>query len=78
MQETQVQSLGREAPLEEGMATHSSIHSCLQNPMDRGAWRAAVHRVAQSQITTEATKQQQHIHFFFTFQTNQLTKLQFI
>ena len=25
MQETQVQSLGREAPLEEGMATHSSI-----------------------------------------------------
>ena len=25
MQETWVQSLGREAPLEEGMATHSSI-----------------------------------------------------
>ena len=25
MQETQVQSLGREDPLEEGMATHSSI-----------------------------------------------------
>ena len=22
----------------------------LQNPMDRGAWQAAVHRVAQSQI----------------------------
>ena len=23
--------------------------SCLENPMDRGAWRATVHRVAQSQ-----------------------------
>ena len=22
--------------------------SCLENPMDRGAWQAAVHRVAQS------------------------------
>ena len=24
--------------------------SCLENPMDRGAWRATVHRVAQRQI----------------------------
>ena len=24
-------------------------HSCLENPMDRGAWRAKVHRVAKSQ-----------------------------
>ena len=24
-------------------------YSCLENPMDRGAWRATVHRVAQSQ-----------------------------
>ena len=23
-------------------------HSCLENPMDRGAWQATVHRVAQS------------------------------
>ena len=23
-------------------------HSCLENPMDRRAWRATVHRVAQS------------------------------
>ena len=28
--------------------------SCLENPMDRGAWRAAVHRVAESDAT-EAT-----------------------
>ena len=24
-------------------------YSCLENPMDRGAWRAVVHRVTQSQ-----------------------------
>ena len=24
-------------------------YSCLQNPMDRGAWRATVHMVAKSQ-----------------------------
>ena len=29
------------------MATHSSI--CLENPMDGGAWQAAVHGVAKSQ-----------------------------
>ena len=44
----QVQSLGQEDPLEEGMATHSSILA-WGIPMDRGAWRATVHGVAQSQ-----------------------------
>ena len=39
---------GSEDPLEEGMATHSSILA-LGNPLDRGAWRATVHRVSQSQ-----------------------------
>ena len=24
-------------------------YSCLENPMDRGAWQATIHRVAQSQ-----------------------------
>ena len=60
IQETRVQSLGREDLLQKGMATHSSIlapskkgaqrnifgegngnplqYSCLENPMDRGAW----------------------------------------
>ena len=29
---------------------HGSLlqYSCLENPMDRGAWRATVHRVAKS------------------------------
>ena len=48
MQETQVRSLGQEDPLEEGMATYSSI-LVWGIPMDRGAWRATVHGVAQSQ-----------------------------
>ena len=47
MRETWVQLLGWEDPLEEGMATHSSILS-WRIPMDRGAWQAPVHRVAKS------------------------------
>ena len=27
-------------------------HSCLENPMDRGAWRATVHEVAKESDTT--------------------------
>ena len=46
--ETRVQSLGWEDPLEQDMATHSSILG-LDNPMDRGAWRTTVHGVAKSQ-----------------------------
>ena len=48
MQETQVQSLGWEDPLEKEMATLLQ-RSCLENPMNRGAWRATAHRVTQSQ-----------------------------
>ena len=29
-------------------------YSCLENPMDRGAWQATVHRVTESD-TSEAT-----------------------
>ena len=46
IQETQVQSLAQEDPLEKGMATHSSI-LVWRIPMDRGARRATVHRVAK-------------------------------
>ena len=46
--ETQVQFLGWEDLLEEGMATHSSILA-WRIPMDREAWRAIVHEVAKSQ-----------------------------
>jgi len=40
--------LGQEDPLEEGMATHSSILA-WRIPMDRPAWQATVHGVAKSQ-----------------------------
>ena len=41
-----IQSLGREDPLQKEMATHSSI---LAWRMDRGARRATVHGVTESQ-----------------------------
>ena len=57
LQETRVQSLVQEDPLEEGMATHS-----LGNPMDRGAWQTTVFRVAKNQtwlkrLSMQACKQ---------------------
>ena len=47
MWETWIQSLGHEDPLEEGMATHSSILA-WRIPVDRGAWQATVHGIAKS------------------------------
>ena len=54
MQEMQVQSLGWEDPLEEGYS-YPLQYSCLEYPMDRRAWLAMVHRVAELD-TTEATE----------------------
>ena len=48
MQETRVQSLGREDPLEKEMTTHSSI-PVVENSTDRGAWWTIVHGVTKSQ-----------------------------
>ena len=48
MQETWVPFLGWEDPLEESMATHSSIFA-WRIPMDRRAWQATVYGVAESQ-----------------------------
>ena len=49
--ETWVGSLGQEGPLEEGMATHSSILA-WRIPVGRGAWWAyPVHRIVKSQTS---------------------------
>ena len=46
VQETRVQSLGQKDPLQ---------YSCLEIPMDRGAWQATVHGVTKSQIQLSNT-----------------------
>ena len=46
-EETQVRSLGQEDPLEREMVIHSSVLA-REDPMDREAWWAAVHRAVQS------------------------------
>ena len=57
MWETWIRSLGWEDPLEEDMATHSSILA-WKIPMDRGAWQAAVHGVAESDGTEHLSRAQ--------------------
>ena len=48
MQETQVQSLGQEDPLEKENSNPLQ-YSCLGNAMDRGAWQVTVRGVTHSQ-----------------------------
>ena len=48
MQETRVQSLGSGKFPGEGNGNPLQ-YSCLEKPMDRGAWGATVRRVAKSQ-----------------------------
>ena len=44
---TQIQFLGQEDPLEDCMATHSSILA-WRILMDKGTWQATVHKVTKS------------------------------
>ena len=62
MSETRVQSLGWEDPLEKEMANPLQ-YSCLENPMDGGAWWATVHGGCKESDTTERL----HSHFHFRF-----------
>ena len=54
-QETQVRFLDGEYPPEKGMATYLLQYPRLENPMDRGAWWATVHKVAKSQTWLQLT-----------------------
>ena len=62
MQETQVRSLDQEDPLEKGMATSLQC-SCLENPMDRGALQATVHRDDKESDTSEQLSTHTHTTF---------------
>ena len=61
MQETQVQSLSQEDPLEKAMTTHSRILG-WRIPMDRGGWQATVHGVTKSQIQLSDYHVCVHVH----------------
>ena len=63
--ETRVRSLGREDPLEKENGSPLQ-YFCLENPMEGGAWWAAVHGVAKSRTRLS--------DFTFTFQFHALEK----
>ena len=63
MQETWVRSPGQEDPLQEGMATHSSILA-WRIPKDRGAWWATAHGVTNSQ--TRLNNKHKHIQYLIS------------
>ena len=39
------------------------LYSCLENPMDRGAWRAVVYRVTQSRTRLKRQQQEQCVGY---------------
>ena len=59
MQQTPVQFLGQKDPVEEGMATHSSILA-WRIPMDREAWHTTVYGVTESDTNEQLSIA--HIH----------------
>ena len=60
MQGTWVHSLGQEAPLEKEMTAHSSILA-WKNSLDRGAWQATVHGVAELDTTEQLSTRSKKI-----------------
>ena len=65
MRVTWVRSLGREDSPGEGNGNPLQ-YSCLENPMDRGAWWATVHGIAKSR--TRLSNFTFHFHFSFHIQ----------
>ena len=78
LQETQFQSPGQEDPPGEGHGNPLQ-YSCLENPMDKGAWWATVHGVAKSRtwlkrlsmhtyISTDFISKHNHSHRYWGLQ----------
>ena len=59
-------TLGKLPPLQTSIYGTPLQYSCLENPMDRGAWKAAVHGVAEGQTRLS--------DFTFTFHFQALEK----
>ena len=66
-QELWVQSLAREDPPGGGHGNPLQ-YSCLENSMDRGAWKVVVYRGAQSQKRLKQLSTAQHIYIYVTVQ----------
>ena len=62
MQETGVRSLSWEDSPRGGHGNPFQ-YSCLENPMDRGAWRAAVHRVAKGRMRLKRFSTHAHMQY---------------
>ena len=59
-------------------------YSCLENPINRGAWRAIVHGIAKSAMTEPLTHTHTHVHtpddemFLFIFNNAFCLKVDFV
>ena len=42
-------------------------YSCLENPMDRGAWQAAVHRITKSWTRLKPLSMNAHMYSIMSF-----------
>ena len=61
-QETRIPSLGRGRSPGGGHGDPLQ-YSCLENPMDRGAWQAIVYRVTESQKRLKCLSMHMHARF---------------
>ena len=64
--ETQIQSLGQGRSLGEGNGNPLQ-YPCLENPMDRGAWWATAHRVAELDMSQGINNNRQKFSHVTTF-----------
>ena len=52
-----------------GGSSNALLYSCLESPMDRGAWWAPVHRVSKSQTQLKQLSAHTHTHIHICHQS---------